>query len=103
MRKKIPSRKALAEELVIEAHKRIFGQGLVKYGDFCPKTDTRVLTVEAQQEALDIWAYIAEFFYKKYPHLRKKTENVRALTLSLYIALRELEEVERAEMKRTRK
>ena len=85
-------RKGIYREFVAEALKREHG-GLSTYGEFNPKTDTRILTVEAQEEALDAWNYL-KFFDKKHPDLMEATLVAKRLTFSLYHELRRMERLE---------
>ena len=68
--------------------------GFRKYGPFDPKTDLRVLTVEAQEEARDVGNYM-RFLRRKHPDLRDEVSEVLLLAFKLYKALRQLESRER--------
>jgi hypothetical protein len=84
------SRREYAEELVTEAKKREF-QGLVKYGDFDPKTDKRNMIHEGLDEVIDKWNY-NKFDSLMRPDRKEYHENVKKLVLALYILDREEEE-----------
>ena len=69
-------------------------RGLATYGEFDPSTDTRWLSVEAQEECLDIGSYL-EMLEAKRPEMRSGILKVRAKAILLYGELKKLEEAER--------
>ena len=83
------SRKKLLTEFVQEAGKREFA-ALPKYGVFDPKKDKRILSVEAQEENIDILNYM-RFLHRKHPSLREDINKVKRLAFDLYVLLRNLE------------
>jgi len=85
-------RKKLLQEFFAEARKREL-LGLATYGPFEPTKDTRILSIEMQEEAVDVLNY-SRFLLRKHPHLREKTEGIKRLTFALYYELRKLEKVE---------
>jgi len=82
-------RERFLRNFVDEAKKREI-QGLAVYGDFDPKTDTRILSVEAQEEAIDVLNY-CRFLLRKHPSLREKIDGVKRLSFCIYRELRKLE------------
>lgn len=84
--------KLLLWELAVEAAKRE-QMGLATYGPFNPATDKRILSVEAQEEVIDVWNYL-RFLAKKHPHLRKDLLLARKQAWHLYCELRRLEGME---------
>jgi hypothetical protein len=85
-------KRELLNEFCAEARKREL-QGMQTYGPFDSETDTRTLSVEAQEEAIDSYVYM-KFFQRKYPDYYEHNLEVRRLAFSLYCELRKLEELE---------
>ena len=71
-------------------------RGLATYGEFDPATDKRVLSVEMQEECLDIGSYL-EMWDQKYTSKAASTaaQKARAYFILGYGMLKELEELER--------
>ena len=86
------NRNELLAEFVAEAKKREIS-GLITYGHFDPKKDTRILSVEAQDEVIDVLNYL-RFFLRKFPDSYEHTLASRRLAFALYCALRDLEGLE---------
>jgi len=82
-------RKALLKDFVAEGVRREFA-GLVNYGRFDPQTDTRTLSREAIDEAVDILNY-CRFLVRKHPQFREKATSVMRLAFAAYVELRKLE------------
>jgi len=93
MHSTLPPKKKLAEEYLQKAISRET-QGLATYGDFDPKTDTRVLSWEAIDECVDILNYL-RFYEKKYGKSLEVT-TIKQMAFKLYVELRRLELVETA-------
>ena len=85
--------RSLRDEFISKYRSRIVS-GLAKYGEFDPATDKRVLSVEAQEECLDIGSYL-EFLESKYNSMSAQVQKVRAKTILLYGDLKKLEAEER--------
>ena len=92
LRVKAAEHLALAREFYDRYQSRITA-GLATYGEFNAATDKRVLSQEAQEEALDIGSYL-EMLECKHPDLASKINKIRAKTILLYGQLRALEEAE---------
>ena len=85
---KLQSKTLLAEEYLTKALNREV-QGLATYGDFNPKTDNRILSIEAQEECIDILNYL-RFFEKKYGKSQEVT-GIKQMAFKLYVELKRLE------------
>ena len=85
-------RKTLLKEFIAEGTRREFA-GLKTYGRFDPKTDTRNLSREAIDEAIDILNY-CRFLVRKHPQFREKATSVIRLAFAAYVELRKLEKDE---------
>jgi len=87
----LPSKKELAKEYIQKALTRE-AQGLSTYGDFNPKTDTRILSLEAIDECIDILNYL-RFYEKKFGKSLEVT-HIKQMAFKLYVELRRLELLE---------
>ena len=82
----------ITKEYVAKAQRRE-AQGLTVYGDFNPLKDKRVMSVEAQDECVDIFNYM-EFLIRKFPQHKSKARKVQVKACVVYQLLKQLEEVE---------
>ena len=85
----------ITKEYLAKAQRRE-AQGLTTYGDFDPVADQRILTVEAQDEAVDIFNYM-EFLIRKFPKHKDKARRIQVKACTLYHLLKQMESTERKE------
>lgn len=89
----LAAKKSLIRRFYSKYRARIV-KAVAKYGDFNPATDKRLMSVEAQEECLDVGSYL-EFGESMRPDLGPQLQKIRAHFILGYAMLEEWERLER--------